>query len=55
MATRLLNAGHQMIVFDVSSAAVETLAGIGAKPAASPPEVGDAAEIVFTSLPSPSA
>jgi 3-hydroxyisobutyrate dehydrogenase-like beta-hydroxyacid dehydrogenase len=53
MATRLVKAGYQVTVFDLAAPAVEALTGLGAKSAASPREVGDAAEIVFASLPSP--
>lgn len=53
MAMRLLKAGYEVTMFDIDVAAVEALAGLGAKPAASPRAVADAAELVFASLPSP--
>ena len=53
MAGRLLDAGHSLTVFDTSAAAVDALTARGAKAAASPAAVGDAAEIVFASLPTP--
>ena len=53
MAGRLLDAGHSLTVFDTSAAAVAALTARGAKAAASPAAVGDAAEIVFASLPTP--
>lgn len=42
-------------VFDVRQAAVDELAGVGAIPCATPSQVGDAARVVFTSLPTPEA
>src|SRR5258708_10798344 len=53
MAGRLLDAGHSLTVFDTSAAAVAALTARGTKSAASPAAVGDAAEIVLASLPTP--
>jgi 3-hydroxyisobutyrate dehydrogenase-like beta-hydroxyacid dehydrogenase len=53
MARRLLQAGHHLSVYDVSSAAVEALAGAGAEACESARGVADAAELVLVSLPSP--
>ena len=53
MAGRLIDAGHTLTVFDVADAAVSALEARGAKRAASPRAVADAAELVFASLPSP--
>ena len=53
MCGRLLDAGHTLTVFDVSTAAIETLAGRGARPAQNAAQVANAAELVFASLPSP--
>ena len=53
MATRLVNAGYEVTVYDVDKNAVQELANAGAKAAASARDVADAAEIVFASLPSP--
>ncbi len=53
MSLRLIDAGHQLVVFDASAAAVEPLAGHGATIAASAAEVAAAAETVFLSLPTP--
>lgn len=53
MSGRLLDAGHTLTVFDVSEAALQPLLSRGAKRAATPKEVADAAEIVLTSLPTP--
>lgn len=53
MAGRLLDAGHRVIVHDIDARARDALAAKGAIPAATPQAVGDAAGIVFTSLPSP--
>jgi 3-hydroxyisobutyrate dehydrogenase-like beta-hydroxyacid dehydrogenase len=49
----LVDAGHQLTVYDIRRAATETLAGRGAAIAASPRDVAAASEIVFTSLPGP--
>jgi 3-hydroxyisobutyrate dehydrogenase-like beta-hydroxyacid dehydrogenase len=53
MARRLLDAGHQVTVYDPSTAAAEALAAHGARIAASAREVADAAPVVFLSLPNP--
>lgn len=53
MAGRLLDAGHSLTIFDTNAAAVAALAERGAKPVNSPAGVGEAAEIVFASLPTP--
>jgi 3-hydroxyisobutyrate dehydrogenase-like beta-hydroxyacid dehydrogenase len=53
MARRLLDAGHQVTVYDPSTAAAEALAAHGALIAASARAVADAAPVVFLSLPNP--
>jgi 3-hydroxyisobutyrate dehydrogenase-like beta-hydroxyacid dehydrogenase len=53
MVRRLLDAGHEVTVFDVSKEAVRPLVERGAAPAGSAAEVASAAEIVMTSLPTP--
>jgi 3-hydroxyisobutyrate dehydrogenase-like beta-hydroxyacid dehydrogenase len=53
MAGRLLDAGHELCVFDTNPSAIAPLSARGAKGAASPDEVASAADIVFTSLPTP--
>jgi 3-hydroxyisobutyrate dehydrogenase-like beta-hydroxyacid dehydrogenase len=53
MSLRLLDAGHELVVFDTSAAAVEPLAERGATIAASAEELAAAAETVFLSLPTP--
>jgi 3-hydroxyisobutyrate dehydrogenase-like beta-hydroxyacid dehydrogenase len=53
MASRLLAAGYSVTVFDPVPAAVQALVAKGAKPAASPRDVANAAEIVFASVPTP--
>ena len=53
MTMRLLNAGHRVVVFDTSDAAVEPLVKSGAVRAQSAAEVANAAKIVFLSLPNP--
>ncbi|MGH6896801.1 MAG: NAD(P)-dependent oxidoreductase [Geminicoccaceae bacterium] len=53
MVGRLLDAGHEVTVFDVSEEAARPLVERGAAPAGSATEVASAAEIVMTSLPTP--
>jgi 3-hydroxyisobutyrate dehydrogenase-like beta-hydroxyacid dehydrogenase len=53
MASRLLDAGHQLVVFDTSADATAPLAARGAQVAASAAEVASVAPIVFVSLPTP--
>lgn len=53
MAARLLAAGHAVTVCDPSPAAVAALQAAGARVAATAAEVGEAADVVFASLPSP--
>jgi 3-hydroxyisobutyrate dehydrogenase-like beta-hydroxyacid dehydrogenase len=52
MSRRLVEAGHQLTVFDTRPEAVERLTKIGAKAARSPADVADRVETVMTSLPS---
>jgi 3-hydroxyisobutyrate dehydrogenase-like beta-hydroxyacid dehydrogenase len=53
MASRLLDAGHQLVVFDTNAEATAPLAARGARVAASAGEVATLAPIVFVSLPTP--
>ena len=53
MARRLLEAGHKVVVYDTRQEAIGNLAAVGAVAARSPAEVGDNAEIVMASLPTP--
>lgn len=53
MSKRLVEAGHELCVFDTNPAALKVLTDLGATSATSPREVADQAEIVFTSLPTP--
>lgn len=53
MATRLLDAGHALVVYDIREEAVAPLAARGAAAAHSSRAVADAADIVFFSLPEP--
>jgi 3-hydroxyisobutyrate dehydrogenase-like beta-hydroxyacid dehydrogenase len=53
MAKRLRDAGHDLIVFDVNKTALDDFVKEGGTAAATPRAVGDAAEIVFYSLPIP--
>jgi 3-hydroxyisobutyrate dehydrogenase-like beta-hydroxyacid dehydrogenase len=53
MATRLLDAGYALSVYDTQSEATQPLVVRGARLAKSPAEVASAADIVLTSLPTP--
>ena len=53
MASRLLDAGHQLVVFDTSADATAPMAARGARVAATAAEVASLAPIVFVSLPTP--
>ena len=52
MARRLIEAKHQLIVFDQRKDAVDKLVALGAQAASSPKGVADRAETVLASLPS---
>jgi 3-hydroxyisobutyrate dehydrogenase-like beta-hydroxyacid dehydrogenase len=52
MARRLVEAGHQLIVFDQRKEASDKLEALGAAAASSPKDVADRAETVLASLPS---
>src|SRR3954465_8417811 len=53
MASRLLDAGYSLCVFDTNPEAVKPLVARGATAAASPAAVGSAARVVLMSLPTP--
>ena len=53
MASRLLDAGHTLVIFDTQQAVLKPLADRGATVASSATEVASKAEIVFLSLPTP--
>jgi 3-hydroxyisobutyrate dehydrogenase-like beta-hydroxyacid dehydrogenase len=53
MASRLLDAGHSLVIFDTNAAAVKPLADRGAVVAASPADVASKTAVVFLSLPTP--
>src|ERR1700724_405551 len=52
MARRLIEAKHQLVVFDQGKEAVNQLVALGAQAASSPKDVADRAETVLASLPS---
>jgi len=52
MARRLIEAQHQLVVFDTRRDAVERLVALGAAAASSPKDVADRVETVMASLPS---
>ena len=53
MASRLLDAGHSLVVFDTNPAVVQPLTDRGATSASSAEDVASKAEVVFISLPTP--
>jgi len=53
MASRLLDAGYRLCVYDLSEEATKPLVARGAQLAASPAEVASVADIVLISLPTP--
>lgn len=53
MATHLVEAGHDVTVYDLRPSAVEALADTGATPAGSAPAAAEGASAVFLSLPGP--
>lgn len=53
MLPHLLEAGHDLVVYDISSAALERARRMGAASVESPSAVAEAAEMVLTSLPTP--
>jgi len=53
MARCLIDAGHQVTVYDVRPEATAALCARGARPADSPAAVARQSEVVFTSLPGP--
>jgi len=53
MVRRLITAGYELTVYDKSEDAIAPLVELGAKRAASPVEVANAAEVVLASLPTP--
>jgi len=52
MARRLIEANHQLLVFDTRKEAVDRLVALGAQSAGSPKEIADRVETVMASLPS---
>src|ERR1700757_4866414 len=52
MARRLIEAKHQLVVFDTRKEAVDQLVKLGAQAASSPKDVADRTETVMASLPS---
>ena len=53
MARRLIEAGHTVIALDARKEALDRIVALGGKAAASAKEVGDRAETVMASLPTP--
>ncbi len=53
MALRLIDAGHELMAFDLNTPALDALVGRGARAAASLAELAAHAETIFLSLPTP--
>ncbi len=53
MTTRLLNAGHKVVIYDTNSEALGELGKLGAQTAKSAAQVASEADVVFLSLPNP--
>ena len=53
MASRLLDAGHSLVIFDTNAAVMQPLADRGATIASSPTDVASKTAVVFLSLPTP--
>ena len=53
MARRLLEQGHDLVLFDIAEDAVAPLKAVGAQSVSSPREVANRAETVLVSLPTP--
>src|SRR5262249_61202861 len=53
MARRLVEAGHGVVVFDTRREAIDRLAALGARAAASPRAIADEVDTVMASLPTP--
>ncbi|UOF92142.1 2-hydroxy-3-oxopropionate reductase [Fodinisporobacter ferrooxydans] len=51
MSLNLMKAGYQLTVYDINKEAVQKLVASGAAAAASPKEVGENSDIIFTMLP----
>src|SRR4029450_10727189 len=54
MASRLLDAGHSLVVFDTNPEVIKPLTARGVTTASSAADVASKAEVVFLSLPMPS-
>src|SRR5256886_16526137 len=52
MARRLIEAKHQLVIFDQRKEAIDKFTALGAQAASSPKDVADRAETVLASLPS---
>lgn len=53
MATRLINAGFEVVAYDLRKEAVDKIVARGAKPATSPADAASKADVVFASMPTP--
>ncbi len=53
MALNIRSAGYELVVYDVSDTAVESLVAVGATRAASPADLAESVDVVVTMLPGP--
>ena len=53
IATHLISAGHELLVFDLNEDAMRPLVELGAKPVSSTAATAGDSEVVFLSLPMP--
>ncbi len=55
MSKNLLNAGYELIIYDIDKQAVRHLVSLGARAAKSPREMAEESEVILACLPSPRA
>jgi 3-hydroxyisobutyrate dehydrogenase-like beta-hydroxyacid dehydrogenase len=55
MAQRIVDDGHDVVLFDIRAECLESFAGQGVRTAGSAAEIGDCADVVLVSLPDPQA
>ncbi|MCQ9617021.1 NAD(P)-dependent oxidoreductase [Paenalcaligenes niemegkensis] len=53
MTRRLLNSGHEVVVYDVADQAMQALVSAGAERATTARDIAERADVVFVSLPNP--
>ena len=53
MVKHIINAGHDLVVYDINKEAANEIISMGATFADNPAHVAESTEVVFTSLPRP--